>query len=170
MKDMIQDKLGIPSLMQKLKYENKLPEDGKTVAEYRIQGTIYLILNLRGGGNSSGPNSGGMRIFVRRQNGGGRPDTIIPKEVKGSDTIQKVMRKVEKSAGIRSNDESFCLEFNGARLTDANKTLSECNIRDRATLHLTRINVHHENRIGFSFSIPLFGRKASPSPQQNEQN
>nr|DAD46290.1 TPA_asm: hypothetical protein HUJ06_004520 [Nelumbo nucifera] len=71
MKHMIQDKLGIPSLMQKLKYENELPEDGKTVAEYRIQGTIYLILNLRGGGNSSGPNSGGMRILVRRQNGAG---------------------------------------------------------------------------------------------------
>nr|DAD46303.1 TPA_asm: hypothetical protein HUJ06_004533 [Nelumbo nucifera] len=152
MKDMIQDKLGIPSLMQKLKYENELPEDGKTVAEYRIQGTIYLILNLRGGGNSSGPNSGGMQIFVRRQNGGGRPDTIIPMEVKGSDTIQKVMSNVKTSAGIHPKDKSFYLEFNGKRLTNPNRTLSECNICDGATLHLTRI------RIGSSSSIPPSGR------------
>ncbi|XP_010247185.1 PREDICTED: polyubiquitin-like [Nelumbo nucifera] len=154
MKDMIQDKLGIPSSMQKLKFENQLLEDGKTVAEYRIRGTIYLIINLRGGGNSAGPNCGGMQIVVKRQNGGGRPDTDtdISLEVKNSDTIQKVMSNVKTSAGIHPKDKSFYLEFNGKRLTNPNRTLSECNIRDRATLHLTRI------RIGSSSSIPPSGR------------
>ena len=117
-KSKIQDKEGILQDQQRLNFDGKQLEDGRTLSDYNIQNESTLVLRLRGG----------MQIFVKPL----FSNFSITFEVEPSDTVEHVKFEIQTKVGIPL--DSYQLIFNGNRL-DNGRTLSDYNIRKYSTLH-----------------------------------
>mmetsp|Transcript_7034 Transcript_7034/g.12920 ORF Transcript_7034/g.12920 Transcript_7034/m.12920 type:complete len:155 (+) Transcript_7034:17-481(+) len=120
----IEDEVGIPRSYQRLIFEGKRLEDGRTLADYNIQmlSSPLRVSNIRAG----------MQIFVRIQ---------FPKyqmftfEVEGSETIETVKLMLQESEGIPLDLQRFI--FAGRQLVN-HLTLDEQNIRKDTVIDLIR--------------------------------
>nr|DAD46280.1 TPA_asm: hypothetical protein HUJ06_004510 [Nelumbo nucifera] len=153
-KEMIEDKERIPPPMQSITFKKKPLEDGKTVAEYRIQNqdTIHLTVNLRGGGNTTGPSSGAIGIEVIDGTNGAR----LKLEFKNSHQILKIKEMIRYKFQIPPN-EKISLKFKEVELKYEDKTLPEYNIKDQDKLQFIRDGDSHKQSC-----IPYTGNNNKP--------
>jgi len=116
----IQGREGIPPDQQLLVFAGKQLEDGRTIANYDIQGesTIHLEMRLKGG----------MQIFVCILSG----KTVVL-NVESSDSVESVKEKIEQIENILPLH--MRLIFGGKQLEDG-RTLADYHVYKNATIHL----------------------------------
>ena len=114
----IQHKEGIPPLDQKLTFEGKPLEDGRTLADYNVKknSTLQLVLLPK------------IEILVKMPSG-----KTFKCEVNPSDTIEKVMSLIHRKEGYSKAEQR--LMYEAVQLEDG-FTLSDYNIQNHCQLHL----------------------------------
>ncbi|WZZ00878.1 hypothetical protein YC2023_073206 [Brassica napus] len=122
-KEMIEDKEGVPADQQRLIFVGNQMEDHRTdhrtVADYNIQkdSTIHLVLRL----------GGFMKIFVKFLAG-----KTIALMVQSSCTIDSVKTMIQRKEGFPTDQQ--CLLLAGYQIED-DSTLADYNIQQDSTLH-----------------------------------
>lgn len=116
----IQDKEGIPPHHQKLIFDSRELDDGKTVADCNIQNesTILLVLGVRDI----------MQILVKTSKG-----KCITLEVISYNTIENVKTKIHGIEGTPPDRQR--LVFGDKQLEDG-KTVADYSIQNESTIHL----------------------------------
>ena len=122
LKSKIQIKEGISPGEQRLSYEGKQLEDGRTLAHYEIQelSSLQLVLAQRP--------PGVIEITVKTLTG-----AMISAMMKPSNTIDELKSEIQSQQGIPNDQQR--LIFSGKQL-EVGRTLSDYGIRKDCTLHL----------------------------------
>ncbi|KAJ3704750.1 hypothetical protein LUZ61_008455 [Rhynchospora tenuis] len=119
-KTLIQEKKDVPTYYQKLLYERKVLEGGRSLADYNIQkeSTLYMLLTIRGG----------TMIKVKTLTG-----KEIEINIEPTDTVDRIKERVEEKEGIPPVQQR--LIYGGKQMAD-DKTAKEYNIEGGSVLHL----------------------------------
>ena len=125
-KTKIQDVEGTRCEDQQLFHNGTFLENGRTLADYKIQvaSTVNLVLPLVENGH----------IIIRTQWG-----ETIPLFVESTDTIWKVKLMIKKKVSILPEYQR--LVFNGKQVEDS-KTLNECKVTNNSIILLTHGEMH----------------------------
>ena len=121
-KNMIQDRQGIPTDQMRLIFAGKeVTEDSRTLADYNItqESTLNLVLRLRGGS---------MQIFVKTLTG-----RTITLDVDSADSIEDVKQQIQDRQGIPTDQQR--LVHAGKELVEG-RTLADHNVQQDANLIL----------------------------------
>ena len=139
LKPRIEAKTGIPVDEQRLELPDGTPlNDKKPLGDQGINHGDTLEMQP-------------MEIYVEDIANGGKTHTLS--NVKPSDTIQDIKKRVEKKTGIPLKLQR--LAFGGKQLNKDSKTLKQCGIKDKDTLQLEPLQVHVKTPDGKKLTLTV---------------